>query len=398
MTERAYLDNAATTPMLASARERWLEVSASAGNPSSLHASGRAARQIVEEARESIAADLGGRPSSILFTSGGTEADNLAVKGMFWQREVTLRSGATVLCSAIEHHAILDPVHWLGAHEGAMVQLLRVDPYARVDLDQLQELLDLGNVALCTVMWANNEVGTVQPIQRIAQMCRAAGVLFHTDAVQALGQIRVDVAEVGAHAVTISSHKVGGPFGVGALVLDPSITLTPVMHGGGQERDIRSGTLDAPAIAAFAVAVSDAVSGLASRAAHVRALRNDLVTRVLATVPSAVLNGDPDLEGGGRLPGNAHFSFPGCEGDALLMLLDAAGVDCSTGSACTAGIPEPSHVLLAMGVNEDSARATLRFSFGRESTSRDVDVVVAALPAAVERAARAGSLSGRPRT
>lgn len=413
--------------MLPAARARWLQVSELVGNPSSLHTAGRSVRQVVEEARESIAADLGTRPSAIIFTSGGTESDNLAVKGLFWQRETRLQTPARVLASSIEHHAVLDPVAWLAAHEGATVEWLGVDAQGWVSLEQVAEALEAGNVALCTVMWANNEVGTIEPVRRIAELCREAGVPFHTDAVQAVGQVPVNVAEVGAHAVTISSHKIGGPFGVGALILDPALTLTPILHGGGQERDIRSGTFDAAAIAAFAVAVHHAVTEQPAHAAHVRELRDQLVSAVLGAVPGTILNGpapatstnpanstnpatstnaatstnpatgsatDADL----RLPGNAHFSFPGCEGDALLMLLDAAGIDCSTGSACTAGIPEPSHVLLAMGVDEPTARASLRFSLGRSTTEDDVEAVVRALPAAVERAARAGKLTARARS
>ncbi len=245
-------------------------------------------------------------------------------------------------------------------------------------------------------MWANNEVGTVQPVERIAAACRARGVPFHTDAVQALGYLPMDLTALGATAVTISSHKVGGPFGVGALILDPSAGVTPVLHGGGQEREVRSGTLDAPGIAAFAVAVGQAVAHQHEQSERIRHLRNRLVAGVRAAVPGAVFNGVGDLDDPqGRLPGNAHFSFPGCEGDALLMLLDAAGIDCSTGSACTAGIPEPSHVLLAMGVDERTARASLRFSLGASSTMEDVDRLLAALPAAVERAERAGQVAVR---
>lgn len=401
---RAYLDHAATTPMLAAARVRWLQVSELVGNPSSLHAAGRVVRQVVEEARESIAADLGTRPSAVIFTSGGTESDNLAVKGLFWQRESRAETPTRVLASSIEHHAVLDPVDWLAAHEGAQVEWLGVDALGQVSLAQIEESLRGGDVVLCTVMWANNEVGTIEPVRQIAALCREAGVPFHTDAVQSLGQIPVNVAEVGAHAVTISSHKIGGPFGVGALILDPALTLTPIMHGGGQERDIRSGTFDAPAIAAFAVAVHQAVTHQPAHAAHVRELRDQLVSAVLDAVPGSVLNGPVSTSGPNptagddvRLPGNAHFSFPGCEGDALLMLLDAAGIDCSTGSACTAGIPEPSHVLLAMGVDEPTARASLRFSLGRSTTADDVEAVVRALPAAVERAARAGLMTARAR-
>ena len=383
--------------MIPAARERWMQVSEMAGNPSSLHTAGRSVRQVVEEARESIAADLRTRPSAVIFTSGGTESDNLAVKGLFWQRRDRLGQPARVLASSIEHHAVLDPVAWLGTHEGASIEWLGVDAQGRVSPDEIEDLLRAGDVALCTVMWANNEVGTIEPVGRIAELCSEAGVPFHTDAVQAVGQIPVNLSEIGAHAVTISSHKIGGPFGVGALILDPALTLTPIMHGGGQERDIRSGTFDAPAIAAFAVAVHHAVTGQADHAAHVRELRDQLVAAVLAAVPGTVLNG-ASLNGASRLPGNAHFSFPGCEGDALLMLLDAAGIDCSTGSACTAGIPEPSHVLLAMGVDEPTARASLRFSLGRATTSADIDSVVRALPLAVDRAARAGKLTARARS
>ncbi|MSV74351.1 MAG: aminotransferase class V-fold PLP-dependent enzyme [Actinobacteria bacterium] len=393
--------------MIPAARERWMQVSEMAGNPSSLHTAGRSVRQVVEEARESIAADLRTRPSAVIFTSGGTESDNLAVKGLFWQRRDRLGQPARVLASSIEHHAVLDPVAWLGTHEGASIEWLGVDAQGRVSPDEIEDLLRAGDVALCTVMWANNEVGTIEPVGRIAELCREAGVPFHTDAVQAVGQIPVNLSEIAAHAVTISSHKIGGPFGVGALILDPSLTLTPIMHGGGQERDIRSGTFDAPAIAAFAVALHHAVTGQADHAAHVRELRDQLVAAVLAAVPGTVLNGtsldgagldSASLNGASRLPGNAHFSFPGCEGDALLMLLDAAGIDCSTGSACTAGIPEPSHVLLAMGVDEPTARASLRFSLGRATTSADIDAVVRALPSAVNRAARAGKLTARTRS
>ena len=384
-----------------------MQVSEMAGNPSSLHTAGRSVRQVVEEARESIAADLRTRPSAVIFTSGGTESDNLAVKGLFWQRRDRLGQPARVLASSIEHHAVLDPVAWLGTHEGASIEWLGVDAQGRVSPDEIEDFLRAGDVALCTVMWANNEVGTIEPVGRIAELCSEAGVPFHTDAVQAVGQIPVNLSEIGAHAVTISSHKIGGPFGVGALILDPSLTLTPIMHGGGQERDIRSGTFDAPAIAAFAVALHHAVTGQADHAAHVSELRDQLVAAVLAAVPGTVLNGtsldgagldSASLNGASRLPGNAHFSFPGCEGDALLMLLDAAGIDCSTGSACTAGIPEPSHVLLAMGVDEPTARASLRFSLGRATTSADIDSVVRALPLAVDRAARAGKLTARARS
>lgn len=388
---RVYLDHAATTAMLPSAREAWLDQAGRTGNASSLHASGRAARRAAEEAREAIADSLGTRPSAVVFTSGGTEADNLAIKGLYWSRE---HVGRHIVASAVEHHAVLDPVAWLEEAQGAHVDWLRVDSTGLVDLEALANSLDSGDVALCSVMWANNEVGTVQPITQIAALCARHGVPFHSDAVQALGHVSLDLGAPGLTAVTISSHKIGGPAGIGALVLDPSARPTPVLHGGGQEREIRSGTLDVPGIVGFAVAVQHAVSGQAERQHAVEAVRDYLVAEVLAAVPSAILNG---AAGAGRLPGNAHFSFPGCEGDLLLMLLDAAGIDCSTGSACTAGIPEPSHVLLAMGVDPRLSRASLRFSLGEATTTADVDRLVAALPGAVERAARAGSLTARGR-
>ena len=377
--------------MLDQAREAWLENSRLLGNPSSLHASGRATRRVVEESRESIAAALGVRPSAVIFTSGGTEADNLAIKGLFWKRRERITGSPVIIASPIEHHAVLDPLHWLAEHEGAEISWLPVDSLGRVSATDVSAALEAadGRVALVTVMWANNEIGTVQPVHEIAAVCRAAGVPFHTDAVQALGSLPLDLA--GIDAVTISGHKVGGPFGVGALIAETHLDLVPVQHGGGQEREVRSGTLDAPGIAAFAVAVQHAVAQQSASAERLRALRYQLIAGVQAAAPSAVLNGDPV----DRLPGNAHFSFAGCEGDALLMLLDAAGIDVSTGSACSAGIPEPSHVLLALGVDEPTARGSLRFSLGRTSTQADVDALLAALPAAVERASRAGSAARR---
>ena len=394
--ERAFIDHAATTPMRPSAREAWLRASEVAGNPSSLHASGRAARRIVEEARESIADDLRTRPSAVVFTSGGTESDNLAVKGLYRARRARLGLDEPFLvASAVEHHAVLDPVEWLGKHENADILWLPVDARGRVNVSRLAEHLadNARRTALVTVMWANNEVGTVQPVGEIAALCKEAGVPFHTDAVQALGQVPVDLSEVPATAATISGHKVGGPFGVGALIVDPHESVVPVAHGGGQERDIRSGTFDAPAAAAFAIAVNDAVREQQTHAAHLLELQSSLVRGILELVPDTLVNGATIGDPSERLPGNVHVSIPGAEGDSLLMLLDAAGVDCSTGSACTAGIPEPSHVLLAMGVDERTARSSLRFSFGRDSSARDVSAVLAALPGVVDRARRAGSVS-----
>jgi len=380
-SERAYLDHAATTTLLPEAVEAWLEASARVGNPSSLHSSGRATRRIVEESRESIADDLDVRPSEVLFTSGGTEADNLAVKGLAWARPDRPR----ILCSAIEHHAVLDPVAWLG-EQGRDITWLPVDARGRVDLDAVRDSFG-DDVSLCTVMWANNEVGTIQPIAEIAAACAEWGVPFHTDAVQALGQVPVDAALPGLTSLAVSGHKLGSPVGTGALVLRRDAQIVPHMHGGGQEREVRSGTFDAAGIAALAVAVRRAVSDRIAHAARMVGLRDSLIEGIGSIVPEAVINGDA-VE---RLPGNVHVSFPDCEGDTLLMLLDAAGVECSTGSACTAGVPEPSHVLEAMGVAPAVARGSLRFSLGRASTAADVDRVLEVLPAVIDRAQRAAT-------
>jgi len=387
-----YLDHAATTPMLPQVVDAVADAMRHAGNASSLHASGRAARRAVEESRERIAGALGSRPADIIFTSGGTEADNLAVKGGWWARRAADANRTGLLVSAIEHHAVLDQAHWLAEAEGAAVDYLPVDEAGRLDLDAVKQRLagDASDVALISVMWANNEVGTIQPIGDLVALAAEYGIPVHTDAVQAVGQIPVDFDASGVDALTLTSHKLGGPFGVGALVARRDFAMRPLLHGGGQERDVRSGTLDVPGIVGFAVAVEEAIADQPRLAARLTALRDRLVAGVVAEVPDAIYNGDP-VE---RLPGNAHLRFPGCEGDALLMLLDARGVECSTGSACNAGVPQPSHVLLAMGASEPDARSSLRFSLGHTSTDADVDALIAAIGPVVERA-RAASNFGR---
>ncbi|MFI7639589.1 cysteine desulfurase family protein [Nonomuraea sp. NPDC049400] len=388
----AYLDHAATTPMLPEAIEAMTEQLQRVGNASSLHAAGRRTRRVVEESRETIADALGARPSEVVFTSGGTEADNLAIKGLYWSRRPRRR----ILISSVEHHAALDPARWLADSQGAEVELLDVDAYGRVQPDTLREAIerDPGDVAMVSIMWANNEVGTVQPVHVLAAIAHDHGIPFHTDAVQAVGQLPVSFSASGADALTMTGHKIGGPMGVGALLLARGLTPVSVQHGGGQERDVRSGTLDAPAIAGLAAAVTTAVKEQEALSRRLTSLRDELIQRVREAVPDVVLNGDPDLREAdpspARLPGNAHFSFPGCEGDALLMLLDAKGVECSTGSACSAGVAQPSHVLLAMGADAAAARGSLRFTLGHTSTRDDVDRLIEVLPAAVERARRAG--------
>ncbi|MBB4776995.1 cysteine desulfurase [Actinomadura catellatispora] len=387
-----YLDHAATTPMLPEAIESMTARLRELGNPSSLHAVGRHARRVVEESREIIAEAFGARPSEVVFTSGGTEADNLAVKGIFWARRAADPARNRVLASEVEHHAVMDAVHWLEDHEGARVDWIPVDERGRVRPEALLEAMGSGDdVALATVMWANNEVGTVQPVAELAAAARERGVPLHIDAVQAAGTLPVRFAASGAQALTLTGHKLGGPLGVGALLLakpkEPVfLDPVPLLHGGGQERDVRSGTLDAPAIAGFAAAVQATVAQREAEAQRLTELRDRLIEAVRAAVPDAILNGDPV----DRLPGNAHFSFPGCEGDALLMLLDARGIACSTGSACSAGVSQPSHVLMAMGTGADRARGSLRFTLGHTSTEADVKALADAIGPVVERARRAG--------
>jgi cysteine desulfurase len=390
MARSAYLDHAATTPMFPEAVQTMAAQLAVTGNASSLHGSGRRARRTVEESREALAASVGARPSEVVFTAGGTEADNLAVKGLFWARRDSDPARTRILASPVEHHAVLDTVHWLADHEGADVEWLPVDVHGRVHPEALRDAIerDPASVALATVMWANNEIGTVMPVARLAEVAAEFGVPLHADSVQAVGQTEVDFAASGLAALTLTGHKIGGPYGVGALLLRREQTPVPLLHGGGQERDVRSGTLDVPAIAAFATAAELAAEGRPRFEREIGALRDKLIEQVRTAVPDAVLNGDPDPAG--RLPGNAHFSFPGCEGDSLLLLLDAQGIECSTGSACTAGIAQPSHVLLATGSDPALARGTLRFSLGHTSTEEDVEAVAGAIGPAVERARGAG--------
>jgi cysteine desulfurase len=354
------------------------------GNASSLHASGRHARRVVEESRETIAQALGCRPGEVVFTSGGTEADNLAVKGIHWARLAEDPRRTRVLASAVEHHAVLDPLDWLRTSEGVDVELLPVDDRGRLRVDALREAVerDPASVSLISVMWANNEVGTLQPVEGVAALAAEHGIPVHTDAVQAVGAVPVDFAASGVDALTLTAHKLGGPYGVGALVLGRELSPTPLLHGGGQERNVRSGTLDVPGIVGFAVATELAVKEQADHAGRITALRDELVRCVLEVVPDAQLNGHPSE----RLPGHAHLSFPGCEGDSLLMLLDHRGIECSTGSACSAGVPQPSHVLIAMGRDDAEARSSLRFTLGRTSSRADVAAVAAAIAPVVERA------------
>ena len=390
-----YLDHAATTPMHHEAIEAMTAVLATVGNPSSLHTAGRTARRRLEEAREILAARLGARPSEVIVTAGGTDSDNLAVKGIYWARRDADPKRRRIITSGVEHHAVLDAVAWLADHEGAEVTVLPTESDGSVLPAALREALsEHDDVALVSVMWANNEVGTINPVAEIASIAEEFGVPMHSDAVQAIGQLQLDFAASGLSAMSVTAHKFGGPTGIGALLLRRDIGCVPLLHGGGQERDVRSGTVDVAGTVAMATAADIAVGSVEESATRLRGLRDALIDGVLGSVDDVVLNG---ARGDQRLPGNAHFTFRGCEGDSLLMLLDAGGIECSTGSACTAGVAQTSHVLLAMGANPQLARGSLRLTLGHTSTHEDVEAALRVLPAAVARArqaALAGSTAG----
>ncbi|MDN4481149.1 cysteine desulfurase family protein [Demequina muriae] len=381
-----YLDHAATTPMLATARAAYVEELARVGNPSALHKSGRLARSVVEDARERMASALGAHPTEVIWTSGGTEADNLALKGLFWARHQADPRRTRIVTTAIEHHAGLDPVHWLEAEHGAVTVVLPVDSEGRVDLDALRAEVaaHFDEIALISVMWANNEVGTVQPVREVVNIATEHDIPVHADAVQAVGHIPVDFRASGLATMAVSAHKFGGPVGVGALVARRDLTITPLTHGGGQERKVRSGTLNAAGFHAASVAATEAVATLESEADRLGGLQRQLIARVREAVPEARLSGpEPGPE---RLPGNVHFVFPGCAAEALMFVLDSHGVEASNGSACSAGVAQASHVLIAMGRSERDAASTMRFSLGHTTTQDDLDALLAVLPEAVNRA------------
>ena len=388
---RVYLDHAATTDVLPAAIDAMVQQMRAGGNPSSLHATGRDARATVEYARERIARAVGCDAAEVIFTSGGTEADNLAVKGMYWKRRETDPARRRILVSSIEHHAVEETCEWLQKAEGAVIDWIPVDSQGLVDPESVRELIaqNPADVALVTVMWANNEVGTVQPIQDIAAIASEYGIPMHTDAVQAFGAVPVNFRNSGVDTMAISGHKIGGSMGIGA-----------VLHGGGQERSVRSGTIDAPAIAGFAEAAVHVIEHLEEESIRIAALRNELIAAVQAVIPQAHLSGiDPTTEafpGEKRLPANAHFTFEGAEGDTILFLLDMQGIQTSTGSACNAGVTRPSHVLLAMGLDEDTARSAQRFTLGHSSTGEDIARLLTALPEAYAQAAKAGLSSHLP--
>ena len=373
-----YLDHAATTPMADAAIAAMTSSLSKIGNPSSLHTQGRATRKDVEDAREVIAKAVGALPSEIIFTGSGTEADNAAIKGLFW------KSGRKVIViSAVEHHAVLDPARWLVEHEGAELIEIPVTKTGLIDLGFLKELIaKRGNeIALISVMHSNNETGVIQPVGEVVKI--AGDIPVHTDAVQSFTKTPLSYKELGVTSMALSAHKVGGPHGIGVLVLRRAYEIPALLHGGGQEREIRSGTLNAPSIVALAAAVEKSNYD----AARVSALRDRFESGLRASVPDAYING-VDAP---RLPGITNVTFPGTQSDSLLLLMDSEKVSCSTGAACSAGVHRPSHVLLAMGHTEVTAQSSLRFSCGATSTESDIDFALSVLPTVINRGRAAAS-------
>ena len=367
-----YLDHAATTPIFDVAVKAMTDALTKVGNPSSLHTEGRSTRKDVEDARDLIAKAVGCLASEVIFTGSGTEADNAAIKGLFW------KSGKKIIAiSAIEHHAVLDPARWLVEHEGAELIEIPVSKNGVLDLDYLKDLVAKrgSEIALISVMHSNNETGVIQPIAEVVKI--AGSIPVHTDAVQSFTKTPLSYKELGVTSMALSAHKVGGPHGIGALILQRAYEIPALLHGGGQEREIRSGTLNAPAIVAFAAAAASKIY----EASKVEELRERFEAGLLSSAPSAYING-VDAK---RLPGISNVTFPGTQSDSLLLLMDSMKVSCSTGAACSAGVHRPSHVLLAMGHNEVSAQSSLRFSLGANSTTADVDFALSVLPTVIER-------------
>lgn len=376
-----YVDHAATTPMSPAAISAISQQMQQLGNPSSLHSHGRAARKALEDARELIAEQVHCLPSEVIFTASGTEANNIALKGLFWNGKNSGKQ--VVVISEIEHHAILDPAHWLNTHEGAEVITIPVSNNGVIDLQILRDTVSARGpeIAVISIMHSNNETGVLQPIKEVVEI--AGDIPVHTDAVQSFKKVPVSYKELGVTALTLSAHKIGGPLGIGGLILRRAFEIPALLHGGGQEREIRSGTLNAPSIVAFAQAAHEKYPSEA-----VSQLRDSFIAGVKNAVPDAYINGEISA----RLPGIVNVTFSGTQSDTLLLLLDSAHVSASTGSACSAGVHEASHVLLAMGHNEVSAQSSLRFSFGSTSTQADVDYVLSVLPDVISRGRAANNL------
>lgn len=395
---RVYFDNAATTPISEVALQAFIEQARQVGNPSSLHTYGRNARKELEEAREKLAELLGAHSTEVIFTGSGTESNNLALKGIYWQRQSEDAAKKVIVISSFEHHAVLDPAHWLKDFAGAEIVQIPVTNEGFIDLAFFEEVVTKrkDEIALVSVMHSNNEVGTIQPIAKIAEIANQFNIPVHTDAVQSFGKVPLDFKDLKVFALTISAHKIGGPVGVGALILKKGVDITPILHGGGQERDIRSGTLNAAGIVGFVAAAQSAIRDMNTNGQKVSSLRDKLIAAIKEQIPDAVINGVATASNSDDcLPGIANISFPNTESDSLLVLFDAEGIACSTGSACSAGVQEASHVLLAMGRSERQARSSLRFSLGTANTEADIEYLRTCIKRVIERARAAFSVTNQ---
>lgn len=373
MSRRIYFDHAATTAISPSVLDRVAEQMAVLGNPSSLHFDGRHVRESVEGAREEIAAAIGSQASEVIFTASGTEANNSAIKGLFWHRAPR----KVIITTKVEHHAVLDPIHWLVEHEGAQLREVEVDREGVIDLNSLAKLVaeNRDQIALISLIHTNNEIGTSITKEEMVRIKEIAGdIPLHLDAVQSIGKVPFDFASTGATSAAISAHKVGGPLGVAALILKHGIDITPLLHGGGQERDIRSGTLNAPGIVGFAAAVVEATEELVARRERLTQLRHKFLDAVWERYRDVRVNGRGDA------PGIINLTFPKTENEASLLLFDSRGISCSTGSACSQGLAQPSHVLLAIGLSEIDVNSSLRFSLSHLNTPEEIDEFARVLP------------------
>jgi cysteine desulfurase len=382
-----YLDHQATSPMPPEVLEEYTRALSVVGNPSSIHRAGQTARSMLEQARERIAAVLDCEPIEVVFTSGGTEAINTALKGAVWAaKRAGWDSPVAIAATAAEHHATIDALAWLERSEGIDIRWLLVDQDGVCDLDAYAHALDQGPLTLVSTLLANNEVGSVQPVEQMAALAGERGIAVHVDAIAALGYLPVSFRSLGVSAMSVSAHKVGGPVGVGALILSRHQQGFDALHHGGEQQRGRSGTLDAAGAVAFATALEVRDRTRQKRHTDLANLRDRLLQGLLHQVPEIVPRGSWDA----RIPGNLHITVPGCEGDVLLYLLDEQGINVSTGSACQAGVPEPSHVLIAMGVPESEARGALRFSLSYAHTETEIDQVISVFPKVVAKARSAG--------
>jgi cysteine desulfurase len=387
---KVFLDHASTTPVRKASLDALVSALGEVGNPQSVHSHGQKTRAELEDARDELASAVDCNRSEVIFTSGGTESNNHAIKGIYWERNKDHKR-PIIVSSAIEHHALIDPIEWLERHEAAEVKLVALRSNGEVDLDHLKDIVTQygEQIALISLMWVNNEVGIITDIKEVVKI--AGSIPVHSDAVQAFGHIPLSFKDSGLSAMSISGHKIGAPIGVGALIVSRKLKPESLLHGGGQERGLRSGTMSYPLAKALAAAALEAVSDLGQRQERLRHLRDRFESELVAAIPSAIITaGDAP-----RVEHSSNVILPGTKSDSMLFLLDEQGLSVSAGSACQAGVLGPSHVLIGMGYSIDNATACLRVSFGHNSEESDVDFAVEAIANAHTKAIKAEAVAGR---